>query len=190
MRAQFRSVLPVLLSLAPLGAGTPDFNPLLSVAQATWPEKQHIGVVCSYAASRDEVSALAASAAPGSRITVVDASTASALNSALQVLDKRKADYLVMLSGDPLYFEGGFQATQLVRGLAQMGIPSVGTSPAGVKQGADFAIGERTGHQLLVTSRLRGTVSVILPSRTAAFQGDARSYRTGRGVEVDVLTAP
>ncbi len=184
----FRSLSALVLGLAPLAAGTPDFNPVMAVARETWPEKQHLAVVCNAAASWDGIQALAAAAAPGSLITVVDARTASSLPAALHVLAARKADFLVMMPDDPIYFEGGFQSTLLVRGLAQRGVPSVGTSSAALRQGAVYAIGEGTGGQLLVTDKVRGTVSVILPSRQAALS--TASYVTGRGVQVSVTAVP
>ncbi|MFN8009779.1 MAG: hypothetical protein U0P81_00080 [Holophagaceae bacterium] len=191
----FRSLSALVLGLAPLAAGTPDFNPVLAVAHQTWPEKQHLAVVCNASATWDGIQALAAAAAPGSLITVVDTRTASALPAALRVLEARKADFLVVMPTDPIYFDGGYQATLLVRGLAQRGVPSVGTSQAALRQGAVYAIGERTGGQLLVTDKVRGTVSVILPSRTASFAAGAAyapntSYLTGRGVQVSVTTVP
>lgn len=185
----FRSLCSLVLGLAPLAAGSPDFNPLMAVARTTWPEKQHLAVVGNYAAIREDVQALAAAAAPGSRITVVDARTVSSLPAALQILDQRKADFLVMMPRDPIFFEGGVQGTSLVRGLARLGMPSVGTAPVAVRQGAVFAIGARTGGELLVTERLQGTVSVILPSRQAALRPVER-YTASNGVTVEVATLP
>lgn len=187
MRAQFRSVLSLVLSLAPLGAGAPDFNPLLSVARTTWPEKQHIGVVCNYRESADQIDALAAAAAPGTLITVVDARSASHVASAEAILVRRQADFLVLLPRDPIFHEGGFVASQLVRGLARKGMPSVGTTLAALEQGAVFSIGAGTGNQLRVTERLRGTVSVVLPSRTASLQVPVEY---ARGVKVEVAALP
>jgi hypothetical protein len=122
----------------------------------------------------------------------VDTRSASTLNGALQVLNARGADYLVMLPRDPIFFEGGFPATQLVHGLARKGVPSVGTTPMALQQGAVFAIGERTGNQLLVTDRLQGTVSVILPTRVAGSVKveSTQAYRTPNGVEVRISTLP
>jgi hypothetical protein len=192
MRAQLRSILTALLSLAPLGAQGGDFQAVMEVAKTTWPYKRHIAVVCNYEASKDQIADLAGSAASGSLITVVDARFASSLNGALQVLNTRGADYLVMLPRDPIFFEGGFPSTQLVHGLARRGVPSVGTSPLSLRQGAVFAIGERTGNQLLVTDRLQGTVSVILPARMASTvkPESTQAYRTSNGVEVRIDTVP
>jgi hypothetical protein len=192
MRAQLRSILPALLSLAPLGAQSGDFQAVMEVAKTTWPYKHHLGVVCNYEASKDQIADLAGSAASGSLITVVDTRSASSLNGALQVLNARGADYLVMLPRDPIFFEGGFPATQLVHGLARKGVPSVGTTPLALQQGAVFAIGERTGNQLLVTDRLQGTVSVILPTRVAGSVKveSTQAYRTPNGVEVRISTLP
>jgi hypothetical protein len=183
----FRALTALVLGLAPLAAGTPDFNPVLAVARETWPEKHHLAVVGNYDLLQGDIQALAAAAAPGSRITVVDVRTASSLPAALRALRHRGAEFLVLMPRDPVFFEGGFQGTQLVRGLVRFGVPSVGTAPVAVSQGAVYAIGERTGGQLLVTDRLQGTVSVILPSRQAPATA---SYVTGRGVQVSVTAVP
>jgi hypothetical protein len=189
MPTPFRSALSLVLSLAPLGAGTPDFNPLLSIARETWPEKHHLAVVCNYAASKGAIEALAAAAAPGSRITVVDARSASRVDAALGILGQRKADFLVMVASDPVFFDGSFGATLLVNGMARQGVPSVGTRAVALRQGAVFAIGEGTGNQLLVTDRLRGTVSVIIPDAKVAALAPA-STPADRGVSLEVVAVP
>ena len=66
-------------------------------------------------------------------------------------------------------------------------MPSVGTSPAALLQGAVFSIGARTGNLLLVTDKLQGTVSVVLPSRTVAVTTLPDS---DRGVRVQVASLP
>jgi len=42
-------------------------------------------------------------------------------------------------------------------------VPSVGTDPRAVAQGAVFSMGDGTHGEIMVTNRLRGTVDVILP---------------------------
>ncbi len=74
-----------------------------------------------------------------------------------------------------------------MRGLARKGMPSVGTTLAALEQGAVFSIGAGTGNQLRVTERLRGTVSVVLPSRTASLQVPVEY---ARGVKVEVAALP
>ncbi|MBK8725468.1 MAG: hypothetical protein IPL96_05280 [Holophagaceae bacterium] len=117
----------------------------------------------------------------------MDARSATHVFSAEAILANRQADFLVLLPRDPIFHEGSFVATQLVRDLALKGMPSVGTSAAALQQGAVFSIGAGTGNQLLVTNRLRGTVSVVLPNRAVAF---AAPVTDGRGVTVEVAALP
>ena len=187
MPTPFRTIFPLVLSLAPLAAQDAEFTSVLSVARTTWPAMQHIGVVCNYGESRAQIDALAASATPGSLITVVDARYATQVGSAQAILAERNADFLVLLPRDPIFREGSFVSTQLVYGLARRGMPSVGTSPTALLQGAVFSIGARTGNQLLVTDKLQGTVSVVLPNRTVAV---ATLPDSDRGVRVQVATLP
>ncbi len=159
------------LALAGLAAQASEFTPLLTVSQATWPGRNHIGVVCDYAASKDQVESLRQAAGAGSVITVVDARRESQLPGARAALIDRKADYLVLLPKAGLYSEGSFSSTRLVRSLAMAGMPSIGTTPKAIDQGAVFAVGERTGWKLQVSDRLVGTISVELPQRGQVFKG-------------------
>jgi hypothetical protein len=67
----------------------------------------------------------------------------------------------------------------------------VGTRPVGLKQGAVFSIGPDTNGELLVTQKLVGTVSVILPNRTAKLelpsQVSAGGSFSSNGVTVNLL---
>lgn len=167
MRSTFHALAPLVLGLSTLAAQSTTFGPVLSVAERTWPEKNRIGVVCNYRSSGDQIADMVQSASSGSVITVVDAASVNATHAAQNILRNHNIDYLVMLPHDPVFFEGGFAATMLVGRLATKGIPSVGTRPIGLKQGAVFCIGPETHGELLVTDKLVGTVSVILPSRVA-----------------------
>lgn len=158
------------IALAGVSLSAEDFQPLMKVAQGTWPEKQHIGVICNYRASETEVSALALAAGPNAVISVVDARTPEQSVSAALTLANHKTDYLVLLHQDPLFRDGSLGATVAVRGLAQHGVPAIGTSAVALKQGAVFSMGEATEGQLLVTDKLIGTVDVILPDLSKVSQ--------------------
>lgn len=169
MRKLFPTLASALIGFTSLAAQGTDFRPLLSVTERSWPEKNHIGVVCDYRASQDQVRDLARNAAAGTMITVVDTHSPVHLASAQQLLKQHGVDYVVLMPQDPIFFEGSFHATTLVGRMAGMGIPSVGTRPVGLRQGAVFSIGPETNGELLVTNRLIGTVSVILPNQQARF---------------------
>ncbi len=159
------------IALAGMAVQASEFTPLLSVTQATWPGRNHIGVVCDYAVSKDHIEGLRQAAGAGSKITVVDARRESQLPGARAALVDRQADYLVLLPSGGIYSEGNFWSTRLVRSLAMSGIPSIGTSTRSLKQGAVFAVGEGTGWTLQVTDRLVGTISVELPQKGQVFRG-------------------
>lgn len=158
------------LTLAGLAAQASEFTPLLSVTHSTWPGKNHIGVVCDYSASKDQIEALREAAGAGSTITVVDARRENQLPGARAALIDRKADYLVLLPKAGIFSEGHFYSTKLVRSLAMNGVPTIGTSPRAIKQGAVFAVGEGTGWTLQVNDRPVGTISVELPQKGQIFK--------------------
>ena len=60
------------LTLAGVTLQAEDFSSLAQVAKTTWPEKNHIGVICDYRDSKAQVEDLALAVGPGSLITVVD----------------------------------------------------------------------------------------------------------------------
>lgn len=153
------------IALAGLALAAEDFQPLMKVTQATWPTRQHIGVICNYRANEQQVMALAKAAGAGSLITVVDARRADEAGAAANLLADHKADYLVLMPQDPYFRDGSFGATIAVNRLARQGVPAIGTSSRALKQGAVFSLGDHTEGQLLVTDRLIGTISVILPDR-------------------------
>jgi predicted nuclease with RNAse H fold len=166
------------LALIGLGAQASEFTPLLSVTQATWPGKNHIGVVCNYADSKEQIQSLCDAAGSDATVTVVDARHERHLSSARNILLQRKADYLVLMPKGGVFREGGFQATRLVRTLASSGIPSIGTTPKALQQGAVFAVGEQTGWTLLVNDNLVGTISVVLPQKGQVFKGGGAGQAT------------
>lgn len=186
MNALLRTLVPAILASVALSAQSSEFGPLMSVAGRSWPEKTRIGVVCDYRYSSEMVADLAQAASPGTVITVADAHSAAAAGAAQRILRNAKVDFTVLMPRDPVFFEGGFPATGLVSGLAHAGIPSVGTRPVGIKQGALFCVGAETGGELLVTNRLVGTVSVILPNRSARLEPFLAGGTEG-GVTVNVI---
>ena len=153
------------MALAGLTLAAEDFQPLMKVTQATWPERQHIGVICNYRANEQQIWALAKAAGTGALITVVDALAADEAGAAANLLADRKADYLVLMPQDAYFRDGAFGATLAVNRLARRGVPAIGTSPRALNQGAVFSLGDRTEGQLLVTDRLIGTIDVILPDQ-------------------------
>lgn len=179
------------LALCLAGPALPaeDFGPLLKTTQATWAEKRHIGVICDFQASRAEVMALARAAGEGARITVADARRTELAGSAAQILAHRDADFLVLLPGDRMFKDGSFGASLAISRLGLRGIPAVGTSPAAVRQGAVFSIGDRTEGELLVTDRLIGTVDVLLPGRATLARKAALVLREEGMATVSVHTA-
>ena len=151
------------LTLASLGLQAEDFSSLAQTARVTWPEKNHVGVICDSRDSAGQVEDLARALGSGSRITVVDIRRDEQASSGAQVLANRQADFLVLLPKDRLVRDGSYSATLAIHRLAQRGVPSVGTSAKAVAQGAVFSLGDATRGEILVTTRLRGTVDVILP---------------------------
>ena len=177
------------LALAGIALSAEDFQPLMNTTQATWPAKQHIGVICDYRNSQAEVMALAKAAGPGSLLTVVDARVPGQAGAAAILMANRKADYVVLLPKDRLFRDGSFEATVALSQLARRGVPAIGTTPVALEQGAVFSLGEGTAGQLLVTSRLIGTVDVILPQQ-ARVSEHASLVQADQGMAtIAVLTA-
>jgi len=160
-----RTLGTLALALAGLGLQAEDFQPLMKVAKTTWPEKTHLGVICDYRQSQAQVENLAMAAGPEARITVVDVHHFDQASLAAQILANRQANFLVLLPEDRLVRDGSYPATLAVRRLALYGIPAVGTTPKALNQGAVFSMGDGTQGDLLVTNKLIGTVSVILPEK-------------------------
>lgn len=183
-----RSLGSVALALAGFGltAGE-DFAGLTQVAKATWPAKNHVGVICDYRFSQDQVDLLASALGPGSRITVVDLRSADQTALASHMLANRHADYLVLMPNDRVVRDGSIGGTMAVTRLARLGIPAVGTSPVALRQGAVFSLGEGTNGELLVTNQLKGTVDVILPEGIRFTQKAAMPLFQGKA-EITVAT--
>lgn len=158
---------PALLLVLAAGAALQanDFGDLMKVSKETWSGKRHIGVICHYGFSASRVQALAEAAGEGFHITVADIRRGEHVSRAANLLDLRAADYLVLLPKDPLVRDGSYGATVAIHALSRRGIPSVGMSPEALGQGAVFAVGPRTGGELLVNDRPIGTIDVILPDR-------------------------
>jgi hypothetical protein len=173
------SLVVAVAAFAGLALHAEDFRPLMKTSLATWPAKQHIGVICDYAASRDEVMALARAAGEGAFITVADTRRVEHATSAAHLIANQSADYLVLLPGDRVFRDGSFGATQAILQLGKRGVPAIGTTPVALKQGAVFSVGDGTNGQLLVTDRLIGTVDVILPSRAMTEKGALVLRETG-----------
>ncbi len=152
--------------LAGTSAHAGDFGPLMDVVRQTWPGRTHIAVVADYASSRDEIQELADAAGEGALITVLDIhDTTDPWRVPRTVLNRLRPDYVVLLSRDPVFREGSPVTTWLVGQTAQAGLPSVGTTPMAVRQGAVFAVGAGTGNELMVNPEIKGSIHVVLPVR-------------------------
>jgi hypothetical protein len=156
------------LALAGLALSAEDFMPLMKTTQATWPEKRHIGVICNFQTSQSQVLALARAAGEDALITVADTRTADQSSAAAFLLARQKTDFVVLMPEDRNFRDGSYAATVAVNRLASRGVPSIGTKPAAIRQGAVFSVGDGTEGQLLVNDRLIGTVDVILPDPAKA----------------------
>jgi hypothetical protein len=180
-----------MLACASLGLQAEDFHPLMKVAQATWPEKTHIGVICDYRTSRAEVQALALAAGPGSLITVADTHLMDHADKAAMLLAGRSTSFVVLMPHDRLFHDGSFGATLAVNALGRKGVPAVGTTPVALRQGAVFSVGDGTRGEILVTDRLIGTVDVILPPRVFYEQKiGQRSPAEAASAAIAVLATP
>jgi hypothetical protein len=161
-----RAVVIGSLGLASFAARAVDYGPLLDVVKQTWPTRTHIAVIAAYNHSCDEIQALAEAAGEGSLITVVDvAENFNFLSVPRFVASRVKPDYVVLLRNDSMLRGGALETTWVVGQLAQSGIPSIGTTPMAIRQGALFALGEETGNELLVTPEVKGSMHVTLPVR-------------------------
>lgn len=167
------SLAVAVTALAGLALQAEDFQPLMKTTRATWPEKQHIGVICDYTASRTQVMALAKAAGENAVITVADTRRPEQAVSAAHLIANRKADYLVLLPGDRMFRDGSFAATVAISQLGLRGVPAIGTTAVALRQGAVFSVGDGTRGELLVTERPIGTVDVILPSHATLTQKSA-----------------
>jgi len=178
MRAVHQLLGTSALVLIGVAAQASEFAPLLAVTQATWPGKNHIGVVCNYPDSKDQIQSLREAAGPDATITVVDARIERHLAPARIALLDRKADFLVLMPKGGIFREGTFDSTRLVRSLASSGVPSLGTTPRALAQGALFAVGEATGWALLVNDRPVGTITVVMPEKGQVFKGGGAGLAT------------
>ena len=158
------------MALAGLVLSAEDFQPLMNTTRPTWPEKHHIGVICNYPANKAQIEALAMAAGEGARITVVDARRIDQAGVAASLLASHRTDFVVLMPHDRYFREGSFGSTIVVNQLALGGVPSIGTTPKALKQGAAFSVGDGTEGQILVSDRLIGTVHVILPNGAVTSQ--------------------
>ena len=176
-----RSMLLSLLVVgAPLAAQTANpFSDLTQATRASFPDKVHYGVICDYGFSHTEVQKLAEAMGSG-HITVVDIKSRDQVGGATQVLRRAGTELMVLLPKDRLVRDGAPHATLAVMQLGER-IPVVGTQARALDNGAAFAIGEGTGHELLVNKNLRGIIGPITAS--------SKSARAGGSAQVSVVRA-
>jgi len=153
----------VAIAVASLSLQAEDFHSLMQVVKNTWPEKTHIGVVCDYRSSQAQVEALGRAAGEGFRITVVDVRSSEKAFGGADLAARHQAQFVVIFPEDRLVRDGSMGGTIVIQRLANLGIPSVGTTARSVAQGAVFSVGDGTRGELLVSPELIGTVDVILP---------------------------
>jgi hypothetical protein len=144
-----------------IGLQAGDFTKLLDTAHSSWPEKRHIGVICDYGVSLDAVEDLAIAAGPESQISVAHLHYLDNYRAAVDLLRHRKVDYLVLIPRDTLVRDGSMRASYAIVSLGQSGIPTIGTTPKAILQGAAFAIGRGTQGELLVNREQVGTVGPV-----------------------------
>lgn len=149
----------------PLFAG--QFDPMIAVYKANRSESKCLAVVCDYANSRATINELAGSAGVD-RILVMDVHNFDQVGQAASYLNQHRPDAVVLLPHDRVVRDGVPAATSLIRRMALMDVPTMATTPAAVKQGAWFAIGEATNGELLVNPAIKGYVKVLLPSEKLA----------------------
>ncbi|GLH69359.1 hypothetical protein GETHPA_08920 [Geothrix rubra] len=190
MRPLTHSLGAAMLALASLGLQAEDFQPLMKVTEATWPEKHHIGVICDYRNSQAEVKALARAAGPGTLITVADTRLMDHAEKAATLLAWRNTSFVVLMPHDRLFRDGSFGASLAVSALGRKGVPAVGTTPVALRQGAVFSVGDGTRGEILVTDRLIGTVDVILPPRVFYEQKVGRLQPEAGSAAITVLSMP
>ncbi len=164
------SLLSLLVFGAPLAAQTGNpFADLSQAARTSFPEKQHVGVICDYTFSHQEVQLLADALGSG-RITVVDIRTRDQAAGAAEMLVRSGAELMVLLPKDRLVRDG--IATATVAGWhVERHMPMVGTHPRALENGAAFAVGEATGHELLVNRNLRGIIGPVTAGPKVAQAG-------------------
>jgi hypothetical protein len=177
------------MALAALVLSAEDFQPLMNTTQTTWPEKHHIGVICNYPDNKAQVEALALAAGEGALITVADARRIDQAGAAASLLTSHRADFVVLMPHDRYFRDGSFGATVAVDHLAHRGVPSIGTTPMALTQGAAFSVGDGTEGQILVSDRLIGTVHVILPNSAVTSQKSSLVLHRGGMATIVVKSA-
>lgn len=138
-----------------------DFRAMAQVVQSTWSASPNLAVACNYASNREAVQRLADAFDGACHITVVDIRHPEQVGPAQSALIRLRPDLMVLLPTDPYVRDGSFTATLLIHGLFQAGIPSAGTSPVALKQGALFAVGEGTVGALLVNDHRVGIIGPV-----------------------------
>ncbi|MBL0209519.1 MAG: hypothetical protein IPQ13_01180 [Holophagaceae bacterium] len=162
-------------------AQTNGTDQILQVAGATWPGPHNVGIVCDYSRSKGAVDAMIESFPLGSRIYVADIRQSSHVTSACSVLGKLRPQYVLLLPKDLLVHDGSFNATLVISNMNRRQIPTLGTLPVALSQGAWAVMGPATGNMLQVNPTLKEYIETygapISPSRpiAKAREGQARS---------------
>jgi hypothetical protein len=190
MRKALNFTALIFTSFTCLSASAEDFKPLMAAVRSTWPGQNRIGIVCDYTNNKEQIDQLAKLAGSNASIGVVDCKNSQHAAVAALTLIRYQPKFMVLLPRDAVYGEGRFNATAVVRYLAIYGIPSVGTGPEAIKQGAIFAVGEPTKGELLVNSKLNGSISVIMPTKADLVREMSLAASLREEPQVTVLGLP
>lgn len=160
-------------------AQTNSTGQILQVARATWPGPHTVGIVCDYSRSRGAIDAMLDSFPQGSTIHVADTRIAMQVGRACEYLASQHPQYVLLLPVDHLVHDGSFLATQVITNMNQRQIPTLGTTPIALSQGAWAVMGPATGNQLQVNPSLKGYVEIygtpISPLRPVAEIRDSQT---------------
>lgn len=150
------------LACITLPAAAGDFDQVLSAVRKAWPDRSQIAVVCDAAGSKAAITALAA-AAGGMKISIMDVKGPQDIGKTVAALMGKKPDLLVLIPGDRVAGEGQPGASFIIQRMANLKVPVIGTTEAGVKQGAVLAMGPTTGSRLLANAKAAALAGVTLP---------------------------
>jgi ABC-type uncharacterized transport system substrate-binding protein len=160
VRVRSLVLIPALVSMT-LAAG--DYDALLNAMRKSWPQVKTLAVVCDATGSKKSLSALT-SAAENFKLLVMDVKGPQDMGKAIAALSGRKPDAVVLLAGDHVAGDGSAAASFIIQRMAVLKIPTVGTTEAGVKQGAVLAIGPGTGGRLLANAKVAAVAGVVVPA--------------------------
>lgn len=160
--ASMKRFCTTLTSLLAVGtaafAQTHTTDQILQVARATWPGPHTVGIICDYSDNRSTIEAMLGSFPQGSTIHVIDTKAGVGIARACTYIGNRHPQYVLLLPEDRLVYDGSFHATQVISNMNRRQIPTLGTTPLALSQGAWAVMGPATGNLLQVNPSLNGYV--------------------------------